>query len=344
MDYNKKYFKYKTKYIKLTGGGTGQFFDNPIDSEYIRSKLIPNTRSKIYICPNECVDVVDDGDVADIFNKLKYVFKDYIKNSIEYLGNRISIIVPSNAGQPGGGHGALIYDAVLEFAEKSNNLKEYNEDVKKFIKKYKSEIFPYLKIRNINDKTKNTLEEQIMRKWLTSTMENNYTTNNIYNKNIGLSWGLYKKESSGKLSTKTIQDIDYTVQDENPDKYKLAYVVNDVKIDRIPVNLLFTFSPNHNTVLRNPNMKAIFDPNNNKENYTNTAIENCIYACLLKASEGYILLPYLGSGEYSETYGQILSIEQKNEAKNNYISIVTKVCLKPDIIKKWFRIYIMFFA
>ena len=327
MDLNqKKYIKYKTKFLNLVGG----------------FKVSPN--KTINICPNDC------HDIDDIFTQINDIVK-FRRNP----GNMISIIVPGNAGQPGGGHGAIIYEAAYKYAIKSSKLDLYKQDILKFIKTNLHNILPYLIIREIGT-NKTPLEEQIMRCWLTETMSGDKKHNNIYNNSIGLMWGCYKNKHSDDtgnfdvLSPDTIQGINYTVKENNPEKYNLAYSIEGVDIKtkigkQKDIDLLFTFAPNHNTKSAEfRTMLATYDPNHDIPGYTNTAIHNCIKSCLLQARQGYVLLPFIGSGVYSLVPWRDKTPEEKYDAIVNYIEIVRSVLMLKELENKWLSIYLMFFG
>ena len=193
-------------------------------------------------------------------------------------------------------------------------------------------------IININlqqiEKFKTPLEEQIIRRLDSNTF--NYHM-------IATSWGLYKsyeKETTdkvieyvekedingeiinGKIITSTLQKVDYTNENVKVN-YKICFEVKNVLMDiserinvdgfekikendLIPVNLLFTFAPNHsngyNIKAKNtyPSLAATFD-NHNIHEYNKEALKNCIRACVEKIDKSplipkIICIPHIGSG------------------------------------------------
>ena len=331
----------------------------------------------------------------DIFETLKY-----------YMGkkSKIYVIVPGNAGLPGGGHGMHLSKTLKTFwdlcegDEKINDEDEKTSDenhkklvitvinylyknsmvgllfVEKGIDKIISDIESkkLLKnlngvqkldikliqllnclskhtLNNINDDTKNPLEEQIMRKWLRKIYikskkeeEQPNEADKLFCETIGFRWGLmhelknnkkekfkydiedekFKYDIEDEKSKYNIQDKEYTnpdnIQNEeytNPDngasKYKLSYLIENVKFDDnvsdSSINLLFTFAPNYATEHSDnkPFLTGIQTEqkfiegysNENKIKFNNMAIAYCIDDCLSKCEEGSIvLIPKLGYG------------------------------------------------
>lgn len=283
-----------------------------------------NDNISIFSCPNDC------NNISEIFEQLSYIDQKLRK---KFPGNIISIIVPGNAGRPGGSRGARLYDILFNILEQDpSQLDLYNTDCKQFIKE---------NILKINNKICLTdfdgtppVEELIISKWLDELDCKNI----IYLHTIGLRWGLYKYIINGStktLATDTLQNIDYTKKNNNPYKYNLCFSVRNIITDNSFVDLLFTFAPNYNS--SRPTLKATCDPNTDIE-YKKLALKNCIYACLKKAKPGYIILPHLGSG-----VNKCYLDNDKDLNKIEYMKIVVDVCNFEEFKDKFMKIYVMFY-
>lgn len=287
-------------------------------------------------CPDDC------NDENDIFKQLNFINIKNQSQSQQYKGF-ISIIVPGNAGKPGGGHGTSVYDD-------NNSI--------------------ILKDMNINKKP---LEEQIIRACFGELYKNDKeNANKIFRENIGNKWGLlYKK------SVRTKQKINYTSKYLLAEtKYNLAYKVMDIKLYNTHVDLLFTFAPNFNNgivdgIIKYPTLYYTCEPpENNNLKYKIKALKTSIIKCLLIADSGYILIPYLGGGvnkcflisdKYLKNFiylknkidnynfNYLTDIEKKSYidltkiAKNNYYNLIKEICyeIAYSYPNKFMSIYVM---
>jgi hypothetical protein len=234
-------------YSKFVNKNKGNYNFLPID-QYLNKLSDYN----ITICKSQlCKD-------TDIFNKIVQLRDDNPNNNIY-------IIVPGNAGLPGGKHGTA--------RDKFN----INDDTT-------------IVLRDINKKH-SPLEEQIMEKWLREVDDNDI----IYRDSIGKKWGLYNNSTYD-----TIQGINYTIENKDATKKygkcfnvdNISLNINDSTINNI--NLLFTFAPNYNKTF--PSGEKTKEPVTDI-NYKRDALTACIKECLTSVlSNSIVIIPHLGAG------------------------------------------------
>jgi hypothetical protein len=246
----------------------------------------------------------------------------------------IYIIVPGNAGLPGGKHGT--------------DRTTFNRDDDDTII-----------LRDINQ-NHSPLEEKIMEKWLRNVNDNN----RIYREKIGKKWGLYNTTSE------TIQGIDYKLENKNSTfKYGKCFTVDNISLNINDktinnINLLFTFAPNYEKTF--PSGEKTLEPLTDIK-YKRDALTACIKACLTNVSnDSIVIIPHLGAGvnkcfisnlqytlnltkikvrdKYVYQDNPLGNVDSVNlmELENiiEYINICLKLSLEMELVKKNIQIYL----
>jgi len=217
----------------------------------------------------------------------------------EFINNKISIGIASNAGRPGG--------SCLNI--KTNKLIE-------------SQIHASHK----------TQEESIIYSWLGKMYHKyKYGANYIFMNTISKIWGL-----NMNTDTMTKQGIDYTIQNKDPSIYNLSYTVQNTTLyifdQNIKVNLVFTFAPN--TVARGRDntstMTRTLDPDSINIQYSELGLIFCLRSIIqsaIKTESQIVIIPYIGCGIYTTAENRIIF-------KNNYVRYLSTILqeLDPDDI------------
>lgn len=320
-----------------------------------------NTNARIHLnkCPKYC------NDVRDIFMQLRH-----LNPKITGTKGVISIIVPGNAGKPGGGHGTSIHNIIEDNkpnARKSIHLRPHlrshilNQRPQYDLLIRGTPILPSISmsteyhansllytypdsiiLRDMDNEKKFPLEEQIIRKWLKPTwLLNIHTANQVYKTTIAYKWGLLYDKSG-----KTIQNIDYTsTKMSAEEKYAFCHVVNNINLDNTRVDLLFTFAPNfYNGGINekgNPIRPTMYytcePPSNNTLEYKKLALKTSIMKCLEMARPGYVLIPYLGGGVNKCFLVPDKFHEQFLDLKSNYLELSEEKKAMYSLLDKYAR-------
>jgi len=331
----------------LIGQGPANFIKINIrgDIEYIyNTKIKNNNRYNINFKKN--------NNKGDIFKQIQNCSK---KNNNRH---KIQVIVAGNAGLPGGKHGTCLADTVSKLPNLKNKPINY---IINYVKQNPLIIIKNHKLRqpNIPLKKKIPVEEAIMEKMFKIPLYNKYDidrANQFFAEKIGLKWGFIKSSTYIKsynplriirsYNPFTIQGIDYTIpMPNNPDiKYNKCFKVQNIKIDNVNVNLLFTFAPNYNHKF--PSGKATLEPINTPY-FKKEALKWCIRSCINKCTNGYLIIPHLGAGVNKCFLVNKYKNKQKNREMNKFefIKLVHEVVHEPRIYKnfKFLVIYILFF-